>query len=181
MRRVELCALEWGNVDLPVGVILIVQVTTDVRGKNEVSKTKNRISMRKITVDPDTAALLKRWRAEQLSQRIKWFEPWEGDFVFTTRSGSPISLSDASRYAAVVFKDAQIEGVSLHNLRHTCVTRLLAAGVPASDVAAYVGHASTQMTLVVYGLAAENYAGTCADIMQSTLKIGTWLAHTVKK
>ena len=40
--------------------------------------------------------------------------------------------------------------LNVHTLRHTCCTRLLAAGVPVPVVQAVLGHASPQMTLRVY-------------------------------
>ena len=181
MRREELCALEWKHIDFPAGKISIEQAMIEVRGKIQIGPTKNPKSVRKIDVDPDAMGLLKEWRAEQVRQRLKWPGEWSGgDFVFTTKYATPVSLNDASRQAVKIFKEANIEGVSLHNLRHTCVTQMLAAGIPASDVAAYVGHASTQMTLDVYGHAAEEYSRRCAETMNGFLKIGARLAHGEK-
>lgn len=67
-----------------------------------------------------------------------------------------------------------------NTLRHTCVARLLAEGIPASDVAAYVGHASTQMTLDVYGHAAEGRAKFCAETLRNALQIDQRLVSTAK-
>ena len=42
-------------------------------------------------------------------------------------------------------------GVGFHNLRHTTASLLISQGTPITTVAGIVGHASTQMTLNVYG------------------------------
>jgi len=171
MRREELCALEWKHIDTQAGTIRIEQATADVRGKNQLGNTKNRSSSRTIEISSETITLLKQWRAEQIQQRLKWYGAWEGDFVFTTFSGEPVKLGKASLTAKQILAEASIEGATLHSLRHTCITRLLAAGIPVPNVAAYVGHASAKMTLDVYGHKAEEYAASCATVMQSVIRI----------
>ncbi len=42
-------------------------------------------------------------------------------------------------------------GVGFHNLRHTTASLLISQGTPITTVAGILGHASTQMTLNVYG------------------------------
>jgi integrase len=42
-------------------------------------------------------------------------------------------------------------GVGFHNLRHTTASLLISQGTPITTVAGILGHASTQMTLDVYG------------------------------
>jgi len=47
-------------------------------------------------------------------------------------------------------KAAELPPIRIHDLRHTCVTLLLAAGVPVHVVSQRVGHASAKMTLDTY-------------------------------
>jgi integrase len=49
--------------------------------------------------------------------------------------------------AARVGKRVGLEDFSAHVLRHTCARRMLAAGVPITDVAAHLGHSDTKTTM----------------------------------
>jgi len=46
---------------------------------------------------------------------------------------------------------AGLRKIRFHDLRHTCGSWLIAAGVGIKEVQAHLGHASAQMTLDVYG------------------------------
>ncbi len=41
--------------------------------------------------------------------------------------------------------------VSFHHLRHTCVSLLIQAGVPAKAIQQYLGHSSIRVTMDTYG------------------------------
>jgi integrase len=43
-----------------------------------------------------------------------------------------------------------LEGVKLHDLRHSCVTLLLSIGVPPNVVREIVGHAHIGVTMEIY-------------------------------
>jgi integrase len=45
--------------------------------------------------------------------------------------------------------------VRLHDLRHTCVTLLLDAGVPPHIVQAIAGHSGIEVTMTIYAHAAR--------------------------
>lgn len=172
MRREELCALEWNRVNFDANTIRVKRAMKEVRGGNKPGATKTRGSNRTIKVSKTAMAQLKAWRAKQLEECVAWPEPWDGEYVFTSESGKPIALARCSNKAKKLFKKAGIVEASLHTLRHTCVTYLLSSGIPANEVAAYVGHSSAKMTLDVYGHAAEDYASRCAEEMSTLLKIG---------
>jgi integrase len=48
-------------------------------------------------------------------------------------------------------ESAGVPAVRLHDLRHTCVSLLLALGVHPRVVMEIVGHAAVEMTMNVYG------------------------------
>jgi integrase len=68
-----------------------------------------------------------------------------------------------SRIFKPAVKRAGLEGVSFHNLRHTAASLLIHSGAPVTTVAGILGHASTQMTLDVYGHWYQNDANTWMD------------------
>lgn len=60
------------------------------------------------------------------------------------------SSGTVKRQAVGKLRSRDGHALNVHTLRHTCCTRLLAAGVPVPVVQAVLGHASPQMTLRVY-------------------------------
>jgi integrase len=62
---------------------------------------------------------------------------------------------DYNNFMSRIFRPAVervgFTGVGFHNLRHTTASLLISQGTPITTVAGILGHASTQMTLDVYG------------------------------
>jgi integrase len=65
------------------------------------------------------------------------------------------------------------KGASLHSLRHTHGSHLLAAGVPLTDVSKRLGHSSPHVTATIYAHALEgrdDLAATAWDKFQKDSK-----------
>jgi integrase len=69
-------------------------------------------------------------------------------FGSETTAFSPRALSTRAEKA---WKDANLEPIGWHELRHTCASIFIAAGVNAKALSTYLGHASIQITLDRYG------------------------------
>jgi integrase len=63
----------------------------------------------------------------------------------------PFTPATIRRRAAKAWKAAKLEPVALHSARHTFASILIAAGVNAKALTTYVGHASINTTMDVYG------------------------------
>ena len=60
-------------------------------------------------------------------------------------------------------------GISPHDLRHSCAGLLLAAGVPAPNVAAILRHADPRITLMVYAGLVESQRAELKDDLELAL------------
>lgn len=82
-------------------------------------------------------------------------------FVFTNakfkRAYNVNSVSNAFRAAA---ERAKVEGVCFHSLRHTAVSRLVAAGVPDRVIMKIVGHTTAAMVSRQAHLAPNSLKGS---------------------
>ena len=58
-------------------------------------------------------------------------------------------------------------GCTLHGLRHTHVSQLIAAGLDVLTISRRIGHASPAITLGVYGHMFGNIDGRAAEIMEA--------------
>lgn len=78
---------------------------------------------------------------------------------------------NAGRALQVVMLKLDIQGVTLHTLRHTTASRLIQAGEEIYTVAAYLGHSSVEVTKRYAHLSASNLKGAmkklqAADVPQ---------------
>ena len=71
----------------------------------------------------------------------------EGDFLFSARMETKTHIKDISEGFSNARKNAKLEGLRLHDLRHTAASKMIEAGVDLVTVSKILGHASIQMTI----------------------------------
>jgi integrase len=89
-------------------------------------------------------AALRRHRTDQLELRLAFAGAYRADLdlVICHADGSPFRPDSASQaFRRLVDRAGLPRGVHVHTLRHSVASFLAAAGVPASDIAAQLGHA----------------------------------------
>jgi integrase len=74
-----------------------------------------------------------------------------GGLFFGRPGGKPFSNQAVSQRAARTWKAARLEPIGLHDCRRTFASLMIAAGVNAKALSAFMGHASITMTLDRYG------------------------------
>jgi len=74
-----------------------------------------------------------------------------------------------TRYFRPALERCNLQGVGFHSLRHTTASLLISQGTPITTVSKILGHASTQMTLDVYGHLYEDDAMTYMDRLGDSL------------
>jgi integrase len=151
MRRGELLALRWADVDLDTGVIAVERSVTQIGLQRTYSTPKNH-ERRKLNIDPRTVAALRAWRKVQLGERLEWGQAYQGaeDLIFTWEDGRPVRPD----YVTTAFVNSQagagVPRLKLHEARHTHATVLLRDGVPVHIVAKRLGHKDASVTLKFY-------------------------------
>lgn len=77
--------------------------------------------------------------------------PGPEDFVFPSPQGSVLRASTfRSRFWLPATKRVGLEGLRIHDLRHTAITLWLAAGVPIEEVTLDAGHDDPAFTIRIY-------------------------------
>ncbi len=100
-------------------------------------------------------AALKSVTVAQAEQRLGLGDQWnDNGLVFAAENGEPIHHSNFRiRHFKPLLKKAELsENLRLYDLRHTCATLLLAAGVHPKIVSERLGHASITLTLDTYSV-----------------------------
>jgi integrase len=87
------------------------------------------------------------------------FPRWDGQLR------SPHWLTQKFQQAVETLK---IGGVTLHSLRHTHASQLIASGMDILTISRRLGHGSAAVTLKVYGHLIEGKDGEAAKVMEAT-------------
>jgi integrase len=175
MRRGELLALRWQDVDLSAGTLRIAQSLEQTKAGLRFKAPKTKYGRRTITIPPSVVAELRaHWKAQQ-EQRLALGLGKASDsaLVFSTWDGKPRSPNALTKEWTVAMKEAGLK-VSLHGLRHTHASSLIAAGVDVLTISRRLGHASPTITLGVYGHLYSNTDDKAAQIMEAIFsRVGT--------
>lgn len=161
LRRGELQALRWGDVDLERGVIRVERSWDPVAGLIE---PKSRAGRRVVPV------------AEVLRRHLK---PEAPDALAFGRSPTrPFDATSLGQRADRAWKAAGLDRITLHECRHTFASLLIAAGANPKAVQTYMGHASITITLDLYGHLLPGseleVAGLLDNFLEKSLKDTPW-------
>jgi integrase len=130
------------------------------KGRVEVKEPKTEAGYRTVTLGPWTVAALKRLDAEQAERRLALGADYHPDaerrlarlalgaevaqdeyLVICHLDGRPFRPDSVSgMFREFVDKLGLPKAVHVHTLRHSAASFLAAAGIPASDIAAQLGH-----------------------------------------
>ncbi|MFD7769815.1 tyrosine-type recombinase/integrase [Streptomyces sp. NPDC059787] len=153
LRRGELAALAWDEVDLDEEVIHISEQLVSISYEVHEDDPKAD-SVRDIKLNRDSVMLLEAWREKQTAERQKWADAGvpaaSGNRVFTKEDGTayhPQFFTD--RWDRLV-ELSGLPPIRLHDGRHEAASLALAAGVAPKAVQAMLGHSSMRMTTDTY-------------------------------
>ena len=153
MRRGELLALRWRDVDLEAEPArLQVRRSLVQYGKMiEEKEPKTPRSRRTIAIDPVAVTTLRRQRVAQAEERLRAGGAYEDHgLVFSNELGQHLTPSTVSAAFRRRVKAAGLPVLTLHGLRHTFATLGLEAGVDTLYVSELLGHSSPAITMQVY-------------------------------
>jgi integrase len=153
MRRGELLALRWQDVDLDGSILRVEQALEETKRGGLAFKTpKTRHGRRTVTLPSSTINVLREhWKAQQeqrLFLGLGRAEP--SSLVFADWDGSPRSPRALTHQWSKAIKAAGLKE-TFHSLRHTHASTLIASGLDVLTISRRLGHGSPAITLGVYG------------------------------
>ena len=164
MRRSELCGLRWEDVSLADQAVSVRQTLGVTNGVPRVSTPKSRRSRRVIDIDDRTTDILRAHWGQQRQAADFVGEGWtETGYVFTTVIGTPQHPDNVSKRFVALVRTLEVRYLTLHGLRHTHATHLLAMGKNPRMVSERLGHADVAFTLQVYGHVLPGHQREAAD------------------
>jgi integrase len=140
LRRGELFALRWRNIDEEAKVLTVREAVYD--GTFDTPKTE--AGSRQLPLSDSALRLIGEWK-----QRMETTMP--DALVFSTRAGKPISPNNVLRRS--IFPACEVLGIpraTWLTFRRTYSSWSHDKGVPGKVVAQLMGHANVDTTLNVY-------------------------------
>ena len=142
LRKGELTALLWSDLDIQNRTISVSkQASWDTEHQLILSRPKTGNSIREVSIPQDAVELLKQEHAKHPDN------PW----MFPSgRTGEMYHPDSVVTLHKRILKDAGLEHIRFHDLRHTFATLALQNGVDVKAVSSMLGHYDAGFTLRTY-------------------------------
>lgn len=172
IRRGELCGLEWKDIDFENQVMHVVRSAQYIGNKTMITKEpKTKSGIRHFSLSIHACILLKKYRRWQLEQKFNAGDQWtESDRLFTSWNGKPIHPDTVTDWFSKFIKRSGLPYVTLHSLRHTNATLMIAEGTDVCTVSRRLGHANTATTLNIYAHALKSKDREAANTLDNVLE-----------
>lgn len=147
LRRGELLALRWADVDLARREVVVERS----RGNAGEGATKTDAGRRRVALDDRAVGALVAWQIAQGAERAVWGPAYDDHrVVFTYEDGRPLKPQYVTRLFDRLHQSADLPAMTFHGLRHQQASLQLAAGTPLAVVSKRLGHSSVSVTSDIY-------------------------------
>lgn len=151
LRRGELLALRWKDIDLDEGTLTVNQTLNRVAKAKDDKKTqlifqapKTEKSKRVIKLKENIIKILKEHQLATGSRD----KPER--LVFCGKDGTPLDPRAFTKRYETLLEKAKIPRISFHALRHTVAVLLIQAGEKVKNVQELLGHEKYSTTMDIY-------------------------------
>jgi integrase len=152
MRRGELIALRWSDVDLERRILLVCHTADYIAHYGHVeTEPKTESGLRQISLPAFMIDILRQHRIEQLELRLKVGSAWEDrDLVFCDLHGGYLNSRYLLKMLDRLLESAELPHMHFHDLRHSAASILLSMGVNPKVIQELLGHSDMSITLGTY-------------------------------
>lgn len=174
LRRGEMLALRWSDVDLERGELQVVGNLTRSSAGLVWGKPKTKKGARHVPLSPAVVEALRAHRKRQVAERLAASDAWQGtDAVIANEAGGWVEPRALSRAWSGWARAAKVSDRGTHLGRHYAATTLLASGqASVADVAAQLGH-DPAVLLNTYAVAVAEGQRRAADVLGASLTVPT--------
>ncbi|BDF68144.1 hypothetical protein CE91St43_21160 [Oscillospiraceae bacterium] len=141
LRRGELMALQWDDLDFTTGTLTVDKQVYEVKGKLQMSVPKTKTSIRTLILPPAVVEVLREYRNTVDS---RWM------FPSPIKEDAPLSPGVVRRRLQIILERAGCKMIRFHDLRHTFATLSLENDMDVKTLSAMLGHVSAATTLDIY-------------------------------
>lgn len=171
LRKGELCGLKWDDISFENGVLTVNRTLSYYPRKGlfeDEPKTEN--GKRAIKLPKPALAALREHRKRQTEERLAVGDRWnDTGFIFTKWDGTPMHPDSLYQWFTKFVRQNGLPPVTLHSLRHTNASLLIANKIDIATVSKRLGHADTSITARVYTHAIKEADAVAADALENIL------------
>lgn len=181
MRRGEILALRWRNVDLERGTVRVVesleQTKAGLRFKAPKTEKARAIALPRYAIEE-----LRRLKREQAEQLLALGVRQTAETLVCAREdGEPLQpRSLTHEFSRLVARMKDLPRVRFHDLRHSHATQLLATGVHPKVAQERLGHSTISTTLDLYLHVTETMQEDAAARLDAAFRAGITAATGTK-
>lgn len=171
MRRSEILALRWSDVDLLLGQVSVSRTLHQLHdGSLVFGRPKTARGQRTIALPPSAVIVLKQcYDAQKASYAMLGKQLRDSDLIFSQPDGSPLLPGTITQAWRRLVRRIGLSGVRFHDVRHSHASLLLKQGVHPKIVQERLGHASIQTTLDIYSHVAPGLQEAAAKLFDDNL------------
>jgi len=181
LRRSEIIGLKWDAIDFKQNSITIKRtvVSCNVDGKHievESEKTKNKSSMRTLPLVPEfRERLLTLWQEQEENRKLcgRSYTKKHEDYIYVNELGERIKPGYITWFFPQLLERNELRRIRFHDLRHSCASLLLAAGVPMKQIQEWLGHSNISTTADIYAHLDFNSKVSSANALRGGLQLQT--------
>lgn len=148
LRRGEVCGLEWHDVDFENNTITVCRTSyylPQVGIYTDTPKTKQ--SQRTLAIGNKVIDILREVKAYQEEQGAGWNT---SDRIFTYADGTILNPNSVTKYFHKFVEQYELPQCSVHTLRHTNASLMIANNTPITTVSGRLGHSNPEITFRYY-------------------------------
>jgi integrase len=182
LRRGEICALRWRNVELSDAAQLSVigsteQTKAGTREKGTKSGRARTVALTALAVEE-----LHRHKMRQAEELLRVGVRQSDDtHVVAQADGEPLRPNSLTHEFVRFIAGTPLPRVRFHDLRHSHATHLLASGVHPKIAQERLGHATIAVTLDLYSHVLPGMQEDAASRVDAALRAALEKHHTRKK
>ena len=172
LRRAEILALRWRDVDLETRTLSVRQTLVETgSGELHVKPPKSENSRRQVALAGMTVEMLTEHRRKQAKRILMIGADYRRDLdlVCSAAAGDFIRPSRLTTGYREIARSRGFAGVSFHDLRHSHATALLEAGVDLKVVSERLGHSTITLTADTYSHVTERLDRDAAERLENYL------------
>ncbi|MCP1931804.1 tyrosine-type recombinase/integrase [Bradyrhizobium elkanii] len=170
LRRGEICALRWRNVDLNAGQISVVESLEQTKAGLRFKSPKSGKG-RTVALSETVVAELRAYRAQRAQESLKLGIGLPDDaLVIAHADGSIVQPIYVSQQWARLIAKTSLARLRFHDLRHAHATHLLANGVHPKVASERLGHSKVGITLDLYSHVIPGMQEDAAATVDAALK-----------
>lgn len=168
LRRGELAGLKWSNVDLSNRTIKVCDTIVTVNGKPLAKPPKSAAGIRTLHIGQDLTDILAEAKRNDYMLMLQR-KLCCCDYVVHMENGLPYNPDVLTRKWTRFKQMHGLKDIRLHDLRHSCATLMIQAGIDPKTVQHRLGHADISITLNTYTHCTPQMDANAADKMDDII------------